>query len=429
MNFSQKSAFSIIGKFFGSFLGLGSSVIMARLLGVGGVGQYQLLLTTQTIAITLVAMGFGNSTIYFVNNLKFDKSFIISNTIKFYSLISVFFVIALLYCIYANSNYFGIYSFLSLLIFSIGAGALLLYNILLPILYIDLDVVKIQVLSLFSTALLLLGLGLLYWLSYINLELVLIIVGISNLLPLLLLFYFLRLFINLKIKLDWTMLKKIFLYGIQISSTNLVFILSSNIVVFLLKYFDPSGFQNIGLYSRATAVANMFIMVPSALGPLLYSKWSATDKDYLHNEVEKAIRILVVMSFLFSFTTAILGKYIITFLYGEEFLASYSALVVLSTSMIFTSITLVLVNMFSSIGKPLVILKSFVVSLMISAVISFFLIPLLGIVGAALAVGSGILYNAIYLMVMSKNTVNFNFKESIFIKKEDLIVISKIFIK
>ena len=170
MNFTQKSLFTIFGKFAGSGLALITSIFLARALGPEGLGQYQLLITTQVIAITFLTMGFGNSSIYFINNKKIEKSFLISNNIKFFTPIVFFFIILFLFCIYNFNIFFGQLTFFSCVVFALGAGSLILYNLLLPVLYIDLEVVKIQFLSLLSTVLFLTGIFLMFFVESITIK-------------------------------------------------------------------------------------------------------------------------------------------------------------------------------------------------------------------------------------------------------------------
>ncbi|WP_265427142.1 oligosaccharide flippase family protein [Chryseobacterium sp. YIM B08800] len=420
MNFLQKSFVTVVGKFLGAFLTLLTSILLARILGVADVGKYQLMVTSQTMAITFLAMGFGNATIYIVNNLKENKSKVVSNTFKFYSVISVIFTFVFFYILYINTDYFGNYSYFPLLIFSLGAGSLLLYNILLPILYIDLDVIKLQILSILSSFLLLTGLVLYYFLGSLNIELVLFLVGISNIVSLLLLIYFIRKQIRLEIKLDFVLLRKIFIYGIKISSTNLVFIFSSNVVVFLLKHYNANGFEDIGLYSRATAIINIFTMLPSSIGPLIYSKWASSKIDVLHIQVEKTIRILTFLSFICFIIVLLGGEFFITFLYGKEFIMAKGALLILCGSIVFTSIILVLTNLFSSIGKPMVTLLTFTISLIITFLFSLILIPIYGIEGAAFSVLIGAIYNAIHLLIVTKKVISINLVKSFIIRKTDI---------
>lgn len=421
MNFTQKSTLALLGKFLSSFLGLIISVLLARYLNVSGVGQYQLILSTQVLIITILAMGFGNASVFFINNKKIDKKIIVSNLLKVFFFISLFLTIVLGYSIYSYKNYFGDLDFISILFFVIGSGTLLIYNILMPVLYASLEIIRLQVLGLSSTLMLLLGIIILNYLIKFDINYAILLVGLGNIVTTLILFYYLRKDIDIYCSIDFQLIKNLFFYGIKISATNFVFILSSNSVIFLIKYYlENDGFTGIGLFSRATSIANILILLPTTLGPLFYSKWSGLDKDELHFEVEKLMRIMIFITGISSFMIFLFGEKILTVLYGEEFIDAKSALSILSVSVVFSSITIILSIVFSSIGKPGLILKVFVYSLIITTLFSVLLIPVFNINGAAISVLLGILFNSIILSYYCKKEINLSIKKSLFINKDDV---------
>lgn len=425
MNFTQKSLLSIVGKFGGAFLGLLSSIILARYLGVKGIGQYQLFISTQTIAITIMAMGFGNASIYFINSKKNEKNKVVSNLFSIFSLIAIALVVISILSIYLFPSYFGYIENFAIFIFSLGVGSLLLFNILLPTLYVTLDILKIQIVSLFSISFLLVGVVLLYQTRFFDIDLVLSITGFSNLFSLFLLLIFLKKDISFKLNIDVRLMKDMFFYGIKLSATNLVFLLSSNLVIFLLKSLSDNGFESIGLFSRAIAIANMFVLIPSSIGPLIYSKWSSIEKSDLGFEVMKTLRVLLFISFICVIGIYLFGGFILLLLYGEEFVPAKKALDILSVSLIFTSITIVFINLFSSIGKPTITLKVFIISLILSGIIGFLLIPKHDIVGAAISVLIGLIFNAIALFFYAKKEIDYLSLSSLVVQKNDFLLLKR----
>ena len=290
----------------------------------------------------------------------------------------------------------------------------------MPVLYATLEIGKIQVLSLLSTLFVLVGVNVLYQINIFDINLVVSLVGLGNIIVLALLIFFLREAIVLKIPIDLSLLKDLFFYGVKLSVTNLVFLLSSNIVIFLLKILLDKGFESVGLFSRATAVANIFILIPTSVGPLLYSKWSRIATKNLHFEVEKTLRIL----FFFSLTCVggifLFGEAILLLLYGKDFLPAKSALDVLSISLVFSSITIVITNLFSSVGKPMITLKVFFVSLLVTSLFSVVFIPKLNILGAAISVLAGIVFNSVFLLYWAKREIGLNFFSSFILQKGDI---------
>ncbi len=419
MNFTQKSLLSLLGKFGGAFLSLISSVFLARYLGVEGIGQYQLILSTQVMLLTILAMGYGNASIYFINSKQINKTTLVSTLLKVFLFLSLFVILFFTIGLSFFQNYFGILEFYGILFFSIGSGSLLLYSVLYPVLYVSLEVVKIQILSLLSTIIFLIGILFFYQTNYFDINVVISLIGLGNLIPFLLLIFYLRHDINVKINIDYKILKKIFFYGVKLSATNLVFLLSSNLVIFLLKSLSDNGFESIGLFSRATAISNMFILIPTSIGPLIYSKWASTEKEKLIKEVEKTIRLLVFISIFSIAGIIIFGDFILLTLYGREFLPAKVPLIVLSISFVFSSITIVFINFFSSIGNPTITLKIFIWSLFTTGFTGFLLISYFDIIGASLAVLLGVIFNATMLFIFAKKQLNIKVSSSIIVKMSD----------
>jgi O-antigen/teichoic acid export membrane protein len=423
MNFTQKGFIALSGKFLGAFLNLITTIFLARYLGVGGIGQYQLILSTQVVIITVFSMGFGNASVYFINSQKINKSIIVSSLFKVVSLISIIVVFILILSMLFFKKYFGSLSITSITCFSIGAGFLLMYNTLMPVLYASLEILKLQIIGLISTILLLIAFTLFYFLGSLNVELGIVIVGMVNIVTTVILLFVLRKDINIGLKVNYKVIYDLFSYGVKVSASNLVFILSTNVVIFLLKFLLQDGFEAVGLYSRASAVAGIFILLPATLGPMFYSKWCGVLKGNLHGEIEKTLRVLIFLSFLCAFGTFFFGGQLLLILYGKEFIAAKSALNLLSVSIVFSSISIVLTDMFSSIGKPTVTLKVFVCSLVLTTLFCCILIPFYNINGAAIAVLIGIICNASMLLYLSKKEINLSWEDSLVIKKEDFVLV------
>lgn len=419
MNFLQKSTVALIGKFAGAILSLLISVFLARFLGVAGVGQYQLIISTQVVIITILAMGFGNASIYFINSGKVSRKDIVNNLLLFFLLISVLLALLFGFVLFLLPDYFGYLRLYSILIFVTGSAALLLYNVLMPVLYADLEIVKLQILSLISSIIIIIGIVVFDKIDIFNVNIVLALTGIGSISTTFILLFYLRNDLDTKVKLDFSLLGELFLYGIKISAANLVFILSSNVVIFIMKHYLDDGFEAVGLFSRASAIANMFLILPTTIGPLLYSKWSSLLKVNVHFEVEKALRILVSLSLFCTLFIIIFGKQILLVLYGKEFIGANPALIILSSSIVFSSMTIVMVNYFSSIGRPLVTLKIFIVSLIITFILSIILIPLHGIMGAATSVLFGLVCNVIGLIYYIRKEIPISVTNCIFIKMVD----------
>jgi O-antigen/teichoic acid export membrane protein len=427
VNFLGKYIFSIFGKFLGAFLALLSSIMLARFLGPTGVGQYQLITTTKVILVSLFAMGFGNASIFFINQKKIDEKLVITNLFKFFSLISVLVFVLVFLALKLFDTYFGSLNNITIILVSIAASFLLIYSVLVQTLYASLQVVKIQIVSLASTFFLLIGLGVFYIFGSLNVELSLIISSLGTIMATLILLFLLKNKIDIKIKINFKLLNGIFNYGILLSATNLAYLLSINIVTFLLKNLNNGSFSSIGLFSRASAISNMFIMIPMTIGPLLYSKLSSVNnKEILKMMVERTLRIIISISFISTLFIFFLGENLLLLFYGKDFLGATESLNILAFSLTFSSITVVLTNVFSSIGKPLNTFISYSLSLLITVICAIIMIPKFGIEGAAISVLIGLIYNSIHLFYFSKAYTGIRISKSLIVIKSDLVYLKQV---
>ncbi|MDM1415687.1 oligosaccharide flippase family protein [Myroides odoratimimus] len=426
MSFLKKTILSLSFKGLSAILGLVNSILLAKILGAYILGKYQLLVSSQTIAITIAAMGFGNSIIYFVKTKKYDIKLVTTNILKFFTLVSFLFVTIYFIIISFYPEYFGVSGDSVVLLYSLGSGFLLLYTILLPVLYVNLEVVKLNCISLLTTLVMIISL---FFLKYsdidIDIVIVLKILFLSNAIPFIVLLLSIKHYLSREIRISFSLIKEIFAYGIKISVTNLVFILSSNIVVFLIRLMDNDGFTSVGIYSRAVAIASIFAIIPNTIGPLFYSKWAGMSNNELKLEVEKALRFLITLSVIGALFLICFGKYIILMMYGKEYLGALASLQILSSSIIFTSVIVIMNNLYTSMGKPERIFKVYFVSLFVTSIISVLLIPLIGSVGAACGVLIGLIFNCIRLFISCKKDIDISYSNSILVSRGDFVLLKK----
>ena len=187
-----------------------------------------------------------------------------------------------------------------------------------------------------------------------------------------------------------------------------------------MKYLLEDGFKAVGLFSRATAIANMFLIIPATLGPLFYSKSAGYSQESLHKNVEKTLNLMFLLTIFCAFFILLFGEKILIILYGQEFIGAKVSLNILSISVIFSSLTIILTNVFSGIGKPLITFKVFIVSLLLTTLSSLFLINYFGIEGAAISILLGIMYNTVALIYFCKKEINLKIINIFYIDKNQI---------
>lgn len=385
MNFKSSAIFSIFASFGLLIFNMLINVIESRVLGPKDIGRYQVFITSQTLFATFCALGLGQACIYFINALKYNERTVLSTTINATLPLSflagiLFFVSILLF-----PNYFGIVSWCCIMIFCFGTTSILLSNILTPVLLAKMEVVKHQIVKYSSSVLtlLLLSLALILWRKF-DIEYLLIVTGVANILSLLLLYVFLCKRFSFYDGVDWSLLKKIVIWGLKLAGNNIATLILASIPIYFLSWFSSqSGFVNVGYYSRANSLLIVGTVICTSIGPLLYSRWSLINKDELKSHVRKLSIILTLINIIIALGLIIGAPLIIRILYGEAFGDVVPILQILAISLVPNSQKEICYGILSSQGAPLLILKNLIIGILLSVLLNYFVIPLGGAQGAA----------------------------------------------
>lgn len=144
------------------------------------------------------------------------------------------------------------------------------------------------------------------------------------------------------------------------------------------------GEREAGYYSIAAALGDMVYMLPVVIGTILFPKISA-----IENDMEKLVlvrKVIIVVSVIMLIVvggSGLVSKILITTMFGDSFLPSQPAFIWLLPGIYFLSINTVCMNYFASIGMPSVAVYSPLVAMVINLCANYYLIPLYGIVGAS----------------------------------------------
>lgn len=424
-----KSFILICSKFLGAFLGLIIGILLARELGSTNLGQYQVFISTQTIIITLVTLGIGNASIYFINRKEITEKEVVSTFLKIFIPIGLFTSVIFYFIIVFNKGYFGIIDLKQFIVFLIGTVSLILISILRPVFYAKHKIGPVTFINVLPTLILLLGIFILLLEEKLDVSNVLFYWGIGNFFTFLVCLFFHRRNIDFKIKIDNSKIIEIVKYGTKISAANLLVVLISNVSIFFINKLSNNHFSDVGLYSRAIAISSIVFMVPSAVGPLLFAKWSTiSNKELLSIEIKRTLRIFNLLVICIITLGIIFSKLIIIILYGEAYLSIQFTLIILLCSLLFQVISEVFNNVLASQGKALQTMYSLLLMLIIIIIANLILVPTYGILGAGISILLGAIVNAFNLNYRVNKSLNMkiNFKNNLIVKKADFYELKKL---
>lgn len=189
-----------------------------------------------------------------------------------------------------------------------------------------------------------------------------------------------------------------------------------NTDILMLGWFKTA--KDVGLYSIAQKPIQIFYIIPILITTAAFpaiAKLAQKDDTRLRNIMEKSISFLLMIGLPIFAGGLILGKEIITVLFGNEYLLATAPFkILLITILIFFPITLINYAIFAY-DKQKSIVKFLVVGALGNIALNYLLIPNYGIIGAAIAtVFMQILINTLIWQKMKK--IN-NFKIFPYLKK------------
>lgn len=177
------------------------------------------------------------------------------------------------------------------------------------------------------------------------------------------------------------------MFGFFVVLGNSIGSLSNQVDSLLIGYFlNPT---EVGIYAVAILLSQTLTLVPGAIqrvtAPVtaaLYGKGNLFEvRQIFISTLKKSFYISIVSAI----TIALFGPYIIEILFGEEFLEAYVPMLILLIGYVFGASFSAVGATLSSIGKVRVPYQIGIIAMVINVVLNILLIPILGIIGGAMA--------------------------------------------
>jgi O-antigen/teichoic acid export membrane protein len=396
------------GQVFGIALNMLAGILFSRTLGPDGMGQVDLFRSTANIVGVVFAMGLGPASIYLLNNRKVPLVAIVTNSVKVSVVLGAVLAAALAVTILRVPEYFGVVSAAVAIVFSVGVGAVLMTNLVRPVLVAQLDARRMVAVDLAAPTIILLAGTVLWLVGCLEPGIVLAVGALGCIAAAAMVVTFLRREVHLARPFDWGLLGQGLVYGLKLAAANVLYVLSYNVTVLLLRYLTPERFDDVALYARAVAVCGLVTLVPTAIGPLLYAKWSGMTGQARTDQAEMALRLNVAYGATSMVGVLLLGKYIIWILYGAAFIPAEVTLEFLAPALFFIPIFGVCNNMLVSDGRVMISVCLMAGTLALVTAVTYLAVPALGIRGAALGALCGNAFTAVAAMAACASLYGMN---------------------
>ena len=387
MSFFRKSLLASVGHVVVQLVNVLGTMLLARALRAD-MGQYDLFRNVATLAVTVTSLGVGSANIYVLNGRDAPVAQLASNTLKLLLVLGTALAGGMAAAILGLGWYFGQVSPAVAIAFGCAAAAMLGVILLRSFLIARIAVRQMIVVDLVAPALVLGGAAILGVAGRLDAPAALVLHSAGNVLSLLVLLGYLRPHLALRTRFDRALMRVVLRCGLQNFAANVLGVLLAALTVMLLRYLslDEGVFGPVALYTRATALCGLAMMVPAALGPLLYARWSGALGPERRQQVELAGRLNVAYGCAMALVLVVGGKYLLWGIYGAAFVPAQAALYVLAPAYALKALFDVYINLFASDGRAGLTASILGAATVVAVIGTLTLVPAHGFVGAAAAV-------------------------------------------
>jgi stage V sporulation protein B len=403
-------------------VGMVSSVILARVLGPSGRGQWAQILLTATLVFRLLVMGIPTAQIYTVNKLNNDRQKVFGNVLVLIIIMSLigtslyFFGIKYLHEIFFSNTDYKLFSIVSIMI-PVEIALLTFFYVFL----IDRNFKAFNILQLIKPILFSILLVIAAVFNLVNILSVLQVFLLTSVIVLLITSIALwrdklRFIFSFNIKT----IKQLLNYGLKSHLGQIFIILNERIDLWLISYF--LSVSQVGIYAVAL-IATKFVNIPDAIGVNLFSVITKTKEHQAGILAQRVLRISISFSILLILFFMILSYPMINIFYGADFLKAIIPFIILLPLVFTNSVAKICRAYLSGNGYPLIPSLASGLSLIISVILGIILIKEWGIIGAAtMATTSSVVYASVMYGFFIKKS-KLGLIKSLVIQKEDIIIL------
>ena len=374
--------YNLLTKFFLIFIKFAITIFTSRFLGAEGRGIFVLVNQIVGIANTFISISCGEGLIYYLNksqNYKKKIFFITIFLILVFSLISSIILISL-NILFPNEIIDIKYKIIVLALVIPVMTEYFLYSVLKGFKLFS-NYNKISILT--RTILFLLICSSILVDGDVTLN-CLIFYTIGYFLNLIIYFvYFFKITVK-KLYYKSKDLYRVIKYSSKIHLINFITELEYKIDNFIIVFF--LDLKAVGIYSIAVTIVQLVFYVTNSINTIVFPYVSSNLKIIKKDEVIlDMVKLSFTSTIIILFPLVLAGFYVFPFIFGAEFLESYYIFLILAFGILAESISRVIITWFKGLNKTKELLNISVSCIILNIILNFYLIPILGLKGAAIS--------------------------------------------
>ena len=173
-------------------------------------------------------------------------------------------------------------------------------------------------------------------------------------------------------------------FGFRVFLSSLFILLLLRADIIIVKRL--LGFSDVGIYSIAAHIVDLLQVASNMVGGLLLVKLSDTEDEVVKWQLmKKMLMVFFVLLSLANLGFLAIGRFILANMFGKQFVPVYYVYLWLIPASYGLSFGSLFNNYLNSKGFPIVSIILPAIALLINIALNFWLIPLMGIYGSALA--------------------------------------------
>ncbi|GAH49770.1 unnamed protein product, partial [marine sediment metagenome] len=228
-----------------------------------------------------------------------------------------------------------------------------------------------------------------------------------------------RTYIDSSMRFSWKFIRKLSFMGIKLSGADLMVLVNAQLNILIIRYL-VGDFESVGYFSRGQRIALLAVAAGQAILPLLFSRWASLPKEKLAVHVEKVLRFSSTVCVIAIAGILLTGKWLILILYGREFLPAVRPMMILVPGAVLYLLSRTLIELLGSRGVPELSAMVLLPVTVVNAAFCWFLIPLMGIQGAAWASTGGNIVLLVLLMLIIKKKYDIRIMQCIFLRRTEV---------
>ncbi|MCX6000844.1 MAG: flippase [Chloroflexi bacterium] len=397
-----------------------ATVLIARVLGPEGKGVLTLVFLAQVVLVAALNMGIASSNNYYSASGKHKLSDLAGNSFVLAGVIGV--LVSAAFVLFLRFSPLDLFPGVNLLYMYVVAAAVpfsLLNLYLSGILFGKLAIRQINLVGILVSLVSLIGVVPIFFLGLKQGILWLISLTIAvQVITSLLYMVVLRKLTEYSLRFDSQVFKATAAYGLKSHIASLSSFLHFKVDQFIVGYF--LGATQVGFYAVAVLFTDALFFVPRATSSILFPQVASSTSASGAEFTARVCRYTVLISLILCGFFAACANLLVRGIYGAPFSPAVKPLLILLPGVFLMSFAGILSSYVSGSGRVIFATYGSLTAVAVNIALNFFLIPRMGITGAALASTISYSLETIYITIVFMLLSKKSFSQTFIPKLQDL---------